>query len=92
MPPYEWNLQLLGISLAAFLAYFVALGALAAAKRRGWLTAIECRGPPKPHKVARRAWAEQWGGGGKAPPSARTAAGASARSGESGAATPSSAG
>ena len=61
VPPYEWNLQLLGISLAAFAAYFVALGALAAVKRRGWLARLECRGPPKPHKVVRREWAEQWG-------------------------------
>ena len=66
-PPYSWNLSLLGFGLAAFLSYFVALGGVFYAKGQGWLAALECRPPPKPHKTLRREWEAQWRSGALAP-------------------------
>ena len=67
LPPYEWSLSLLGFGIAAFLSYFVALGGVYYAKGRGWLAALECRPPPKPHKALRREWLQQWESGALAP-------------------------
>ena len=58
--PYSWNLSLLGLGVAAFLSYFVVLGALYRIKSAGWLAALECRPPLKPHKALRREWEYQW--------------------------------
>jgi hypothetical protein len=62
-PPYSWNLSLLGFGIAAVLSYFVALGGVFYAKAQGWLAALECRPPPKPHKILRREWEAQWRSG-----------------------------
>jgi len=66
-PPYSWSWSLLGLGLAAAVSYFVALGGVYYAKGRGWLAALECRPPPKAHKVLRRQWEEQWRSGALAP-------------------------
>jgi magnesium-transporting ATPase (P-type) len=65
MPPYEWNLELLGLGIAAFLAYFLGIGALVYMRRAGWLAPLRWRGPPKPHKTLRREWATQFASGGR---------------------------
>ncbi len=65
--PFAWNLQLLALAVASFLAYFAFMGGLAALKRAGIISRLErrfFRGPTKPHKEVRRAWAAQFAGGG----------------------------
>lgn len=65
-PPYTWNLALFGLGLLGFMAYFVAVGGVYAAKAMGWISMLEFgKGPMKPHKVFRRQWAAQWVGGGE---------------------------
>ena len=60
-PPPAFRWALWGLGIVAFLSYFVAIGAVFAARSSGLLSLIEFRGPPKIHKALRKEWRDSLG-------------------------------